>query len=350
MSFLSVVVATYNREQALKITLDRLADQTLDGDKYEILVVDDGSPDNTEQMVRRYMESSPCSIRYFRHENHGPGYTENRGIREAKGPWVLLMADDIQAQPQMLEAHYRMHDRHRETNIVVGGKVLQSPDLPDTVFHKNWDPFRYRSFENLNEFTYIHFWACNVSFKRDFMLEYGMFVERPGAAHEDVEVGWRLFKNGNMRILYCKEALGYHYHVEDIDKACRRAYERGLKIDTLADKIDDPCLYIRMHLLTRRTLPVIFKGYRKPGAYILPEDRSIIWFLLREALRQIIFNRLTIPLVAVPVIRNAEHSRLLAALVGKKLIRGAVSYYFLKGIRELRRKRRRDKNAGRLII
>ena len=86
MSFLSVVVATYNREKVLRRTLDHLADQTLPKDRYEVLVVDDGSPDGTEAMVARFAASSPYPLKYLRHQNRGPGYSENRGIRECAGP------------------------------------------------------------------------------------------------------------------------------------------------------------------------------------------------------------------------------------------------------------------------
>lgn len=340
VSFLSVVVATYKRADVLKTTLDRLGQQTLPTDKYEVIVVDDGSPDHTEAMVTEYIATAPYPLTYLRHENRGPGYSENRGIRHAEGPWILLIADDIWAEPGMLEAHYRAHERHGEPHIAVGGKVLQSPDLPDTVFHRLWDCFRYKAFENLEELTYINFWACNVSFKKDFMLRCGMFIERPGAAHEDTEVGWRLYKNGGLRILYCKEALAYHYHIETIDSACHRARERGRNFDVLADSVTDPGLYIRTHVLTWRTLPKILEGYRRSDANILDEDRSIAWFFLREFLRRILFNSVTVPMILVPMIRKAEDRPLLARFVHPKMIRGCVSYYFLQGLKELRRRRK----------
>jgi len=345
MSFLSVVVATYNREDTLKVTLDCLGRQTLARDKYEVIVVDDGSPDHTEQMVREYMQTATFDLQYLRHENHGPGYTENRGIRQAKGPWVLLMADDIHAVPEMLEAHFRSHEQNPEPHIAVAGKVLQSPDLPKTFFLGVFDLFRYSAFESLEEFSYINFWACNISFKRDFMLQHGMFIERPGAAHEDPEVGWRLYRNGGLRILYNKEALGYHYHIDTIDSACRRAFERGLNFEVLADSVTDPGMYIRYHVLTLKTLPKILEGYRNSHANIMDEDRSITWFFTREILRRFLFNRLTVPIL-VRMVRGAETSPMLARMIHPKMIRGCVSFYFLRGIRELKSRRKADKTRS----
>src|SRR5690349_19325338 len=105
MSFLSVIVTTYNRAQTLRVTLERLAAQTLPRDRYEVVVVDDGSPDDTGPMVADYGQRSPYRLRYLVHANRGPGYSQNRGIRAALGPWILLLADDIQPQPNLLAVH-----------------------------------------------------------------------------------------------------------------------------------------------------------------------------------------------------------------------------------------------------
>jgi glycosyltransferase involved in cell wall biosynthesis len=338
MSFLSVVIATYNRADTLRVALDRLRDQTLDKGNFEVIVVDDGSPDHTEAMVAEYLKSTTLTLKYLRHQNKGPGYTENRGIREAKGPWVLLIADDVLPEPDMLMVHFRTHEQNLGSNIAVAGKVLQSPDLPATVFQRNWDPFRYKNFEDVEALSYVNFWACNVSFKKTFMMQYGMFIERVGAAHEDTEVGWRLYRDGGLKLLYRRDALAYHYHPENIDSACRRAYERGKNFDVLAESVDDPGLYVRYHVLTRETWAYFLGGSKGAHAATLEEDSSAIKFLLRELVRRIVFNRATVHVI-VPLIRGAEHNRHLAMLVSPKLIRGAVAYHFLRGIAELRGRR-----------
>src|SRR5216684_4744505 len=105
---LSVVMATYNRAETLRETLRHLAEQELDPADYEVIVVDDGSPDDTRAVVEEWVPRAPFRLTYLHHENHGPGYTQNRGLEVAQAPLVLLMADDILMSPPALPAHLAM--------------------------------------------------------------------------------------------------------------------------------------------------------------------------------------------------------------------------------------------------
>jgi glycosyltransferase involved in cell wall biosynthesis len=345
MSFLSVVICTFNRADTLRGTLDRLRDQTLPKDGYEVIVVDDGSHDHTSEMVAQYIELGRMPLKYFRQERKGPGAAHNRGIREARGPLVLLLCDDMQPAPDVLRVHVQAHEQHPEPNVVVLGNVLQSPDLPSTVFLRNWKPFRYDGFEKKPELTYIYFCGCHVSLKRDFILNYGMFIERSAAANEDVEAAWRMHRNGGMRMLYRKDAVTYHNHVETIDSACKRSYERGLNFDLPADRIEDPGVFIHNHLVTWRSLPLIIKGFRTSKPSIFDEDRNIVWYFVREGLRRVSFNRFTVPYIWLPTIRGAEKNRLLARFITTLMLRGVVSYHFVQGYKELTRRRRTEKSG-----
>src|SRR5207237_626964 len=136
-------------------------------------------------------------------------------------------------------------------------------------------------------------------------------------------------RNGGMKLLYRQDALAHHYHIETIDSATKRSYERGLHFDVLADTVDDPALYIRTHLVTRKTLPYFFKRDRMVGQ-IVEEDKSFTWFLIREGLRWVVFNRLTIPRL-ISTIRASETNRLAAFFITPMLLRGTVSYFFIRG-------------------
>lgn len=331
---LSVVVATYNRCDTLKVTLERLAVQTYPASRFEVIVVDDGSPDGTGPMVESLVSRVPYRLRYYSHSNRGPGASQNRGIQEAAGDLILLMADDIQPTPTMLERHVQCHERHPEACIAVLGRVLQSPELPRTVFLRNWDPFKFRKLRREMELPYWKFWACNISVSRSFLLEHGLYRERKGAAHEDVELGYRLSRRG-LRIFYTPDALAHHYHIETLESACARAYERGLNWWFVEEHIPDPQIHVGYHVLTLHTLKYYYQTFRRLSESSLPiGDRILPWLLLKQAARAIVFNRVSVPYFWIPVLRQTETNPLLAALVNPYMARGAIFYHFAKGCRD----------------
>jgi len=94
----SVIMPTYNRADYLPQTLDSLRAQSLQD--YELLVVDDGSTDDTADLIR----SRPEPIRYLWQENAGPAAARNRGLKEARGEFVAFLDSDDLWRPRFLEA------------------------------------------------------------------------------------------------------------------------------------------------------------------------------------------------------------------------------------------------------
>lgn len=322
MPKISVVIATFNRRDTLLVTLKRLASQSFDPKDYEVLVVDDGSTDSTSAMVETLKPSLPYALKYLFHENTGPGYTQNRGIREAASGLVLLLPDDVWATPDLLSRHVMMHSGSPGENIAVLGRVVQSPDLPATVMHRHWDPFRFDRFAGMREVGSVNFLACNISVKRGFLLDNGMYLEKKGASHEDIELGYRLGRRG-LRILFDENALAYHHHAETLAGACARAYERGLSMDLLTDNI--PKDYI---------LPLYNICSTEAGL------RAFLRMLPREAVRRVVFNRWTVRGFWLPVLRLAETSRLAALFASMAAYRGAVYYHMREGYRDSRNRKK----------
>jgi glycosyltransferase involved in cell wall biosynthesis len=331
MFALSVVIATYNRRDTLKVTLQCLSVQTLPADQFEVIVVDDGSPDDTQAMVESLIAEMPYRLRYYRHANRGPGASENRGIHEATADLVLLIADDIQPTPSMLACHVQAHERRPDGNIAVLGRALQSPRLPETHFQRHWDPFKFQHMRKPMEVPYWKFWACNISIARKFLLENGLFSELKGAAHEDVELGYRLARKG-LRILYEPDALAHHYHVETLQSACARAYERGLNWRFVEEHIPDPEIYVRYQVLTSQTLKFHIQALTSRGSTSLPlVDRVFPLLVLKHLVRWAVFNRLTVTGFWLPVLRRAEGNRLCRLFGNVYTYRLVVFYHFYKG-------------------
>ena len=333
---ISVVMATYNRAGTIPLTLRHLAEQTLDPSKFEVIVVDDGSPDNTGEVVRNLSGSLPYRLTYLRHENHGPGYTQNRGILISRAPIVSLIADDILLSPRALESFLEVHRKHPEENVAVLGRVLQSPLLGrESLFLRKWDPFKFKQLASLSELPYYYFWACNISCKRDFLLRHELYREQKGragaAAHEDVELGYRLWRQGSLRIFYSEEALGHHYHIETLEGAIRRAYQRGLNWKEFRTLVDDPAITVHYHIFSHRVLHdylATFKGRNN----LMGVDRNPFLLGIRLLLRALVFNRLTTSLFWLPLLNLAEQHPELAWCGHTQIYRGAISYHFFRGV------------------
>lgn len=335
---LSVVLATYNRAETLRHTLRHLADQELDSSCYEVIVIDDGSADHTRQVVEQSRPVLPFRLTYLHHANRGPGYTQNRGIRHAQAPLIVLMADDIFMAPAALKTHLLDHSLHSEAEAAILGRVVQSPALTQTVFLQKWEAFRFKDFTGLTEVPYYRFWACNISVKRNFVMQNGLFREAKGragpASHEDPELGYRLHRAG-LRIFFDPLALGYHNHIVTRVEACKRAYQQGLNFDEFRALAPAPEIPVAYHDLRWRTVRDHLAAWTGPGRnHLVALERNPLLVLGRHALRTAMFNRLTVPLVWEPVFELAERSPAVARWMLPGFYRSLIGYHFFRGCRE----------------
>ena len=165
-------------------------------------------------------------VRYVEQPHQGPAAARNLGIREAHGELVLFIGDDIIATPNLLSEHLAWHKQYPEEHVAILGYVTWSPDIKVTPFMhwlENGGPqFKYWSIQNYQRVPYCHLYTANISFKRELLLKNGLFDEDfPYAAYEDTELGYRLNKRG-LRIVYNKQAVGYHHHPTNLDDAMKR--------------------------------------------------------------------------------------------------------------------------------
>lgn len=332
---LSVVFSTFNRCETIKTSLRCLAAQDIGTDCFEVIVVDDGSPDRTREVVAELRETLPLQMSYMRHENRGPGYTQNQGLKVAKAPLVLLMADDIWLDPQALRAHVALHEQNKDEGVAVLGKVLQSEKLTGSVFLKHMDPFGFEDLAGRKELGWHMFWGCNISVKRAFLEKHGVFREHRGRggapAHEDVELGYRL-KDHGLRILFSEEASGTHYHPYTLERAITRYYERGLNWGELKQFISGSEIDVINHALTLKTLPGYVKFLRGPNT--LEGREGNLWFQLARHIAFVtILNPLTEPLFWRPLLERAESDPRIARWMSRPLYRAYLYYHFLRGVR-----------------
>ncbi|MCC7165046.1 MAG: glycosyltransferase [Anaerolineae bacterium] len=228
MPELSVIIPTYNRSAMLLKCLDALHDQTIARARYEILVIDDCSPDDTP----RRMSQRP-SVRFFRQaRNAGPSAARNVGIREAQGDWLLFLDDDILVAPNTLEQHLAAHAEQPGENVAVLGVTRVAPGTPVTplmhyLLTSGKSPLIDSSgIPDPNNVPFGYF-QTNASVARTFLLEHGLFDEDLRFAYgEDTELAYRLHRVG-MRIVFRPEIVVDHYGILSYQYARRRAHTAG---------------------------------------------------------------------------------------------------------------------------
>jgi glycosyltransferase involved in cell wall biosynthesis len=213
---LSVIIPTYNRKDVLVRCLQALFRQTYPTEKFEIIIVNDGSKDDTKNVVGKLMANAPAEIHYYEQSNRGPAVARNVGVKKASGEIVLFIGDDIIAHENLLQEHINWHIRFPEDHTAILGYVTWSPEIKVTPFMRwleNGGPqFAYNQIKSETVDDYMFFWTCNISLKRKFMLNEGLFDEEfPYAAYEDIELAYRLTLEG-LKIKYNGNAVARHLH------------------------------------------------------------------------------------------------------------------------------------------
>jgi len=211
----SVVIPTFNGAMRIGNCLDALLQQTA-AQKPEILVVDDGSTDNTAEIVRN------CpAVRLISQANAGPAAARNRGAAEAHGTIILFTDDDCVPVPDWLEAMLRPF----EDAEVVGAKGIYRTHQKSLVarFVQIEYEDRYRLMAG---FPYIDFIdTYSAAFRRDRFLEMkGYDMSFPVACAEDVELSYRMSARG-WKMKFAPDAVVYHTHPDTLSGYLKKKYK-----------------------------------------------------------------------------------------------------------------------------
>jgi mycofactocin glycosyltransferase len=203
--FVSVVVPAYNRAAALAACLVTLFTQTYPHDRYEVIVVDDGSTDRTAEAALEAAARWDGSLRVLRKPNGGPASARNIGMHAAHGDVIAFTDSDCTADPGWLRglvAALAAFDADGVGgplyNVAPGGWV---PDyLRACAF--------YRHRVRRGQVDYLV--TANVAFRRAPLLAVGGFAERQGAWGEDADLSFRLRAGGYSLALAPTGAVTHH--------------------------------------------------------------------------------------------------------------------------------------------
>ena len=331
---LSIVIPTFNRADLFARTLPALAGQQTDGFGYEVIFVANGSTDATDSILKDAVARYPELFRYYWIEpTGGPSAPRNVGIRAAKGEIVIILDDDVAPNSDLVLRHVEFHRSHPGQHEACIGQTYVPADLredPMSVFHSHYS---YDRFNGVPRLSYFDFWTCNVSFKRQFMLEHGMFDESIKLL-EDIEVAYRMERAG-MHLHYLPAANGEHLHQSsDPASMTARSYALGSWLYRVHDRVP---------------------GIRKRFGFVSTE-LGLEWFvkrLVRLAGFLMVDNPLTRGVLLLCGARSSKRSRVTDAYYALVFHRAFQKGYYLTWFRAWRASgsffRRQSAPAGRPV-
>lgn len=124
---ISVIIPAYNEAEEIKATLDRIVNYfSQKGLNFEVIVVDDGSGDQTKELVKEKMAEYEMVRLLSNGENRGKGFSVRRGALEATGEWILFMDADLSTTPEEFEKFLEPMKNH---DIVIGSRAAPGAEI-----------------------------------------------------------------------------------------------------------------------------------------------------------------------------------------------------------------------------
>ena len=239
----SIVILTYNRSKPLSKTLAGIALQSYPKELIEVIVTDDGSTDDTIEVIKRYEKL--LDVKYVWHRDVGftPAAARNNGIRMARNDLIILLDVDMFPSKQLVENYVKYAPVMDRAVIIGPRKYIDINKLDDSEILKNdkieqtfkevltnnsvankiegeksidWRLETFAKTANLKyeKLPFRTFASGNVAFSRRAFLEIGCFEERFNTwGYEDTELGFRFFNDGKYFIA-AMDAWAYHQEPE----------------------------------------------------------------------------------------------------------------------------------------
>jgi glycosyltransferase involved in cell wall biosynthesis len=198
----SVALASYNRRERLRGVLERLADQELAAERFEVVVVLDGSTDGSGEMIRGL--DMPYTIRLIEQHNRGLAASRNVGARTARHPLVVFLDDDIEPRPEWVGEHAAAHAATSQDTFVMGyfPPILGGSWLEQDLRRWWLDHFRRKGQPG-------HRWTLNDVVDGNSSMPVRL-LERVGWFDEDFTGGRRHDYELAVRLLAARIPLAYH--------------------------------------------------------------------------------------------------------------------------------------------
>lgn len=223
MTKVSIIVPTYNCAKYIPEAVESILSQSFKD--YEIIVVDDGSTDNTKDVLSPYLEKG--LIKYIYQENQGPGAARNTGINQAQGKYIsFLDSDDVLLENSLLK-RVDFLEKYSDLDMVFSDYIYETKNSRNSRLQElNFTKFVKEAIEAKEDgclifnavfyreylrFTIWPIWTGTVMLKKDTVKDTGMFRTDISIA-EDVDLWIRIIKK--YKVGFINEVLSCYKRIQ----------------------------------------------------------------------------------------------------------------------------------------
>lgn len=257
--FFSVIIPSYNRSSLLREALESVFSQKFKD--YEVIVVDDGSTDDTLEMLGEY----EGRIKVLRQKNHGPGAARNGGAKRALGEYLVFLDSDDLFFKESLDIYYQVISRAKMPSFLVGKPLIFSQSLQANSGHKV--KLKYLLFDDYFAAGDQWRWWGASSFvvrRREFESVRGFTQTWVNA--EDADLAMRLGTRPGFVQIMSPCTFGYREHEASAMKQSHKTLEGSWLQIRCELRGEYPGgverSYERVRILTRHLRPVSFECLR----------------------------------------------------------------------------------------
>jgi glycosyltransferase involved in cell wall biosynthesis len=224
----SIIIPSFNRVDEIAEMVKSLQNLSYDRNKFEVIIIDDGSTDNTIEFIKNYQEEANYHLTYYSQDNQGPGAARNKGMQMARGDFYIFLDSDCTVPDSWLSEIDNALTRNEATAF--GGPDTYRDDFPVILKTINYSMtsfittggLRGRKGKKLAKFYPRSF---NMGLSANLADEIGGFGNlRHG---QDIEFSHRLIKSG-ANIIFVENAPVYHKRRTNILQFYKQVFNWGI--------------------------------------------------------------------------------------------------------------------------
>lgn len=188
----SVITCAYNRQELIGATVESVIEQSFDD--WEMVIVDDGSKDQTADVIKGWQSKHSDQIKYIYQDNRGPGAARNTAIKAACGEYIAVLDSDDLATPDRLEKQVQFLDAHPDIDVVGSNAHVFLGDkkkVRDLVFAHTDEAIKAVLIDK-NQFVH-----SSVMMRKSCLDQYGLYREELKSS-QDFELFMRLSQHCKM--------------------------------------------------------------------------------------------------------------------------------------------------------